>query len=703
VGPSASASDGRGRPRRAPWVHAAVALAYLLLALSALRVAVLAPTPALPYRALHEGRNTAPLVHTDQQFVVWGVARNARTLLARPSALHDAEQCHPTPRATTLGEHMFGAGLLAVVPWALTREPITTYDVVLVLSLWLAALAMYALVLHWTGSVPAALVAGLLFGFHPARLGDPEHPYVHANQWTPLALLFAHRLVVGRRWRDAAGLAAACSLQLLESYYQVVALAVLGGAVAVVLAVRHRRRLPLGRLAAAAGAVAGTCALVMVPYLDTRRTWGVLQDAPPILPPPQAFGPGGGAFPGAVLLALAVLGLADRARRGRGPGEPDPRLPLLLGAVLLAWTSTWGVTLLGGRLFLPTPAMMLREWVPGFSAGRGVAHVRDGVYLALAFSAGFGVHLLTARLRAAARAAVTAGVAAAALAELFVPAIAARSFGDSLELRAWEPRPAAADLDLLRTAAAGAVLDLPLDFGLQGRLRLNGHYLLLGAYHRRPVAACINSFRLPIVADVERLAGRLPEPAAVAALAALGFRTVVLHLDMLHPAARAVWRARIVGGLVGAGRGTVAGETPAHVVVRLREPGPIDAGLAALAVPGPAAAEPPARLADGGLEFRFRNAGAITWRHPAPIVPTRLVVTWRSLDGRSAALREVSLLLPLALAPGDAGSRRVPLAPPREPGDYEVTLGPADRPALVLARRRVRVPAGQPPAPVSAR
>jgi len=58
---------------------------------------------------------------------------------------------------------------------------------------------MYALVYFWTGSVSAAFVAGLLFGIHPGRIGDPAHPYVHGNQWTPLALLFAHRLFARRR------------------------------------------------------------------------------------------------------------------------------------------------------------------------------------------------------------------------------------------------------------------------------------------------------------------------------------------------------------------------------------------------------------------------------------------------------------------------------------------------------------------------
>ncbi len=48
------------------------------------------------------------------------------------------------PRAATLGEHMIGEGILGLVPDLLFREPILTYNVVLILLPCIGGLAMYA-------------------------------------------------------------------------------------------------------------------------------------------------------------------------------------------------------------------------------------------------------------------------------------------------------------------------------------------------------------------------------------------------------------------------------------------------------------------------------------------------------------------------------------------------------------------------------
>src|SRR5690606_23384198 len=111
------------------------------------------------------------------------------------------------PESHTLGEHMLGLGILAALPWALTHDPILSFNVALLLTLWIAGVAMYRLAWHFTGSVPAALVAGLLFEITPRRLADQTHPYIHGDLWTPLALLCLHRALARARWRDVVGFA----------------------------------------------------------------------------------------------------------------------------------------------------------------------------------------------------------------------------------------------------------------------------------------------------------------------------------------------------------------------------------------------------------------------------------------------------------------------------------------------------------------
>ena len=163
-------------PPRASRRTAAIAAAvYLGLALWAMRA-------ILPAPASFERSKIRRIIQGDQKLTAATVTHHARTLVTRPWTFLDSGQCYPAPHSVTLGEHMLGNGLLGVVPYALTGDPILTYNTVVTLTLWIPTLAMYALVYFWTGSVSAAFVAGLLFGMHPGRIGDPVHPYVHGKR-----------------------------------------------------------------------------------------------------------------------------------------------------------------------------------------------------------------------------------------------------------------------------------------------------------------------------------------------------------------------------------------------------------------------------------------------------------------------------------------------------------------------------------------
>src|SRR5262245_30578347 len=203
------------------WLVAAVV--YLGAALFAFRVVLPDPSGRLPYSAHLTSANLA-VDQTDQQFVVASLAQASRAVLDAPSTLWDNRQCHPMWRPVTLGEHMFGEAMLGAVPAWLTDDPVFTYNAVLILGLWIAGLSMYALCGAWTQSTRAALVAGLLFAFEPGRIGDPTHPFVHGDLWSPLVLLAVHRLFTRRTWGAAAGLAVAIALVLLESLYAIFAL-----------------------------------------------------------------------------------------------------------------------------------------------------------------------------------------------------------------------------------------------------------------------------------------------------------------------------------------------------------------------------------------------------------------------------------------------------------------------------------------------
>jgi hypothetical protein len=689
-------------PRRGAGIAAAL---YLIVALWALRVVLPAPARTVPYPAMLQGlpKNVLTVWLNDQALTAATATQNARNLL-HPWRLLDNGQCYPTPRPTTLGEHMFGLGLLAAVPYLLTRDPIVTYNGVIVLKLWIAGMAMYALVHYWTGSGPAALVAGLLFAFHPLRLGDFAHPYVTGNEWTPLALLFTARLFRFRRWRDAAGVALFVTLQTLESFYPLIALTLLGGIYGGYLMVRERHALAAltPKLASVAVAVGVVAVVVFSPYLHTKDVWQLFGRPNPILYEPGEFAPRGQAYPGTIMLALVAIATLDRLRRRRDARGYDPRWVMAVAGLVVAAVSLSRIPVpLRGTL--PGPYVVAARVIPGLDSVRVPADIARGTLVVTAFLAGYGVLALVERgADRRARGGIAGALAAMALLEVFAPPLATASFGRPATMLANPLRPPAALVDLYR-ADVGPVLDVPFTFDPLGIRRGMPHAVFLGAFHHRPVAACYNSFTTNVQNDLVLLAARLPDADAVTALAALGFRTLVVHEELLGSRGRTaslrddVWSK---GGLAATTPLAHVGHVPEHTAYRLVAGGPVDASFAPLAA-GVLTARSVVAPPQAGLTFSFRNGGAATYRHPDPIEPTLLVARWIDAQGRLADERRVRALLPLALVAGQTAVRTVVMAVPAVPGEYEVTLAPAAAPALVIARSAVSVgaPAGGAAAP----
>jgi len=702
-------------PRRSILSAAVAAILYVALALFSVRAIVPAPATAFPFPVSVE-KAWIPIHQADQKMVAATIAHNARMWASGLWRLWQSGQCYPTPNAVTLGEHMLGNGLLGVVPYLVTRDPIVTYNSVVLLTPVIAALAMYALVYWWTGSGAAALVAGLLFGFHPTRIENPVHPFVVGNQWTPLALLFADRLMLRNRWSDVAGLVVFLSLQLLESLYTVLALAIIGGTYAVYLVLRVPRRVQslAPKLAVVAIATGAVTAMVFFPYLATRATWGTLSGRESLRFTLGDFWIGGSSYPGSVALLLVLVALLDLLRRARDQRGYDPRLAYVVAGLLVMWCAVNAFTIPVVQVHVPSLFDVASRVVPGLDAIRGGGAVRSGVYVASAYLAGCGAAVLVENRRAVSQAAITLLVVGAAIVEVFYSSAARWSFGSSVDMVPVQVKPPAALLALYEKMPDGAVFDVPLYIeGLP--IVAMADDVFLGAFHRHPVAACYNSFTLPIQQEMRRIAERLPRDARAAdALYALGFRSVVVHRTRafqrwsgptsiprpappyLHPIAEA--HADGTYELYG-----LSAATPiiASFDALAAAPAAAAASEALPAEPAAAAAvsppEPVVVSPSDEINVVFVNRTSSIYRHPDPIVPTRLIARWLDDSGAPVAEHDVTTLLPLALAAGEERTITVRMPIPSVPRLYRVTLAPSEKPDLVIASATVRVrPAGTP-------
>jgi hypothetical protein len=669
---------------------------YLLLGLWAHRSILPDPRQGLPYPVSLQG-SWLTLSLGDEQLTATLTARNAHQLVTAPWNLFDNGQCWPTADSTALGEHMFGMGVLGIIPYALTHDPVLTLNVVALEKIWLAGMGMFALVAYWTRSPAAALLAGLLFACQPPRLTNPMHAYVEANEWTPIALLAAHRLFTRGSWRAAGALAAAIALQMLESIYPVITLAIIGGVYGVYLAVLQRRqwRLLAPKILAVVAAAVTIAALLYAPYFRLKGMWDALGGRTALLFRLTDFEVGGQAYAGTVTIGLAAVALIDRMRRRRDERGYDPRAVLAIAGLVVLATSIDRIPLPFGAS-LPSLFTLAVTMVPGLDAIRGAAMIGRGVALVATFLAGYGLLALCERHPPRVRAVAVASLAGAALAEVFIPALAVRSFGAPVTMAANDVRPSAALLAMYDQAADGPILDLPFGYDGHGILFEMPHYVFLGAYHRHPVGACYNSFIVQVQHDIEALATRVPERDAVDALAAIGFRSIVVHDELLGRMHR---RLAPLAGVAAAAHPpdpaqthvTLLAQADSHSLYALAHEAPVTTTLAALATPDAATTLVTAHPPTLKLNVVFQNYAPEIFRHPEPIAPDALLVRWYGANGTLAREDRVRALLPLALAPGQSMVRAITIPVAVAPGEYQVTLSPAATPAVVLARQRVRL------------
>ena len=355
----------------------------------------------------------------DAWLVQWILGWDTHALTTAPSRLFDANIFYPAPRTLALSEHLLGYWPLFAPVYLATGNPTLAYNATLLASFALSGAAMCILVRHWTGTLAAGLLAGVVYAFAPWRLGQLGHLQLLGLYAAPLVLLGWDRALASGRRGALALLAGAFLVQCLCSYYLAYCTLVLTAAYALATLPGAR----VTRIAAAALAVSVAAAifvLLSLPYFWVRDT-GVLTDVP--LAAQAALGApswrhfvwplaGGSAmrpYQGRVTLLVAAFALVPiGAAWGRAA---RPQVAVVVG---LALTALLGYLLaLGpGSESFHAP---LRAWVPGFSTMRVPARFIVLVSFATAALAGIGWAALAGRLGRAAPLATVAVVAAIAV------------------------------------------------------------------------------------------------------------------------------------------------------------------------------------------------------------------------------------------------------------------------------------------------
>ena len=185
---------------------------------------------------------------------------------------------YPARDAMAFSEHMLGISPLAAPIQWITGDPLVTYNLTVLLSFPLCALAMYALVYRMTGSVAGAFIAGLAYGFAPYRVSQLPHVQMLVSFWAPLALLGLHAYVETGRRRWLALFGVAWLLQGAANGYALVFFSVLVGLWVLWFVVRPRRWRMLGEIAVAGALAALPLLPILLKYQAVHSAYGFFRD-----------------------------------------------------------------------------------------------------------------------------------------------------------------------------------------------------------------------------------------------------------------------------------------------------------------------------------------------------------------------------------------------------------------------------------------
>ncbi len=484
----------------------------------------------------------------------WQVAWGGHALATQPLEFFQANHFHPMPDSLAVSDALAGYAPTGLVGDGV-KAAVARYNVLFLFAYALAFLGAYLLGRELRLNPAGAAVAGAAFAYAPWRLEQDGHLHVLSSGGIPLALFLLLRgYRGGRAGMVLAGwVVAAWQLSIgftlgLQLCYLLAALAV-GAAVWCWRA--GRPVLPGRRVIAATlvGAVllTGTAFAIARPYQrvldahpEAHRSSGQLSGlSGPVwqfLAAPEENLPWGAAtegvrerltsvpeqtlFPGLAILCLAIAGAAF------GPLPRRLRIGLVAAVATLAVLSLGFHTTGLGRFY---PYRLLYELAPGWQGVRAPGRLNTLTSLGLALLAGAGAQAAMSALgvRFAERRRAVAMVTAAALLALVC-----------LEGSGFEPTPpgggAIAGPSHPRVPAEPvAQRGLPApQLHLPVTIAANRRYVLWSAQGFPRIVNGRGSFDPAFFTRLTVAVRGFPDRRSVAALHAIGVRSVVLHRDL---------------------------------------------------------------------------------------------------------------------------------------------------------------------------
>ncbi|MEJ5185776.1 MAG: glycosyltransferase family 39 protein [Candidatus Geothermincolales bacterium] len=158
----------------------------------------------------------------DPMLNTWIITNGIRKLFTCPGAFFQGNIIYPSRDVVAYSEHLFSMALLATPIYLVSRNPLFSYNILLVLGAVFSAWGTYLLLKELTGSRWAGVVAGAFFALSPYKISHVGHLQIMFTPFLPFCLLFLVRAAREGGWKNFLLFGLTCAGQLLYSWHQAV-------------------------------------------------------------------------------------------------------------------------------------------------------------------------------------------------------------------------------------------------------------------------------------------------------------------------------------------------------------------------------------------------------------------------------------------------------------------------------------------------
>ena len=348
----------------------------------------------------------------DSVFDAWVISWNVQKLINLEfHDYFDANIFFPYKRTLVYSTHYFTQSLIALPIFMITKNPVFTYNLVLIFSFFTSALGMFLLARYLTRSHLAGIIAGIVFAFSPFMISHFTHLQILTAGGIPLAFLFLHKYFKYERTKHLLLFTLFFVLQFLASGYLALYLTIFCGVYILIYMLTDKKYqekqfwikmgffLLIGIL---------TLGPFMFQYFQVQKEMGFSRMGASGATITQFLASNynnwiygkltdsiqkneGILFPGILAISLAIIGFII------GIKKQSRRKKIYENHILV-----YSIILVSSFLFcfgMKGPYVLLHKYVPGFSGVRVAQRFHIMVMLSLAVLAAFGIKYLLSRIK----------------------------------------------------------------------------------------------------------------------------------------------------------------------------------------------------------------------------------------------------------------------------------------------------------------